>query len=258
MLPKCLLMNVFFPPYLAPQLYVPSQPIFPNVTEGKHVVYIDFGYQGTRDLAKQFTITSMKPIFYILIPLVSDSPNGLPHYNLPLANFILPAHRNEDMIGTTLFPFQEADALIICDSSVHLRHQGEEIKVEYSVSEPCTKPPQLLSDEFQELVLEGALLGSHSGNVFFCNSRPYSTQASSYCNLMDGIRHDVECAYPDVCTVYKSEDERACTASFQITKITEGFREMLLLGDNPINIVSSEMFGGNYTIDIKYPCVGQV
>lgn len=239
----------------APQLYVPRAPIFSNLPEGKHVIYMDFGYHLTRDLAEEFTIASMKPMFYILIPLVSDSQDGLPHYSLPLANFILPSHKNEDIAETTLFPFHEADELAISESSFYLRYQRDEIRIQFIIPKQCERPPQLIRHEFDELVLEGALLGSHTGKLFFCNPPPYTTDAEGYCSLMEGMREDIGYLFPNVCTVYSSQDERACNTSFTVTGITQGFRDMLLLGGKNIDFFSSEMFYGNFTMGIKYPCV---
>ncbi|XP_071832030.1 uncharacterized protein [Apostichopus japonicus] len=243
----------------APRLYVPATPVFPHLDDGQHVIYIDFGDAKTVDLSEEFAISPTVPSFYVVIPFLSNTVCGPPHYDLSLAQLYQQNDNDQALpIANILYPFRNVEELTISESSVLLRDQGEEIKIEFSVTMPCIEPTSIVREEIDDLVLGNWFFGSHSPGLDFCASTTCTSipDAVPFCALMDRFRPDIESALPNVCTKYASADEHACAVSFlEVTNITEGFRDFMLLGDGPITVFGAEKFVGNYTTSLWYPCM---
>lgn len=212
-----------------------------GLEKGKHVINFEFGF------ATGFEMLSM-PLqeisAMVMIPFLSASPGGPAQYSLVIGEY-----SPESLPGGV-----ELEEISIAEDHLRIKNQGEYLEATLSVTSPCLEPDTLVRHKLDDDVVKSLVFGDDSLlESFECVSD--QTGLAALCEMMDQIRPDVEKNNPNVCDTTIVKDEKICDASFEIEKISQGFRDMLVLGDGPINIIGAEKINGNYGMGLKYPCV---
>ncbi|PIK61085.1 hypothetical protein BSL78_02009 [Apostichopus japonicus] len=225
----------------APKLYIPADTEFMGLEKGKHVINFEFGF------ATGFEMLSM-PLqeisAMVIIPFLAASPGGPAQYSLVIGEY-----SPESLPGGV-----ELEEISIAEDHLRIKNQGEYLEATLSVTSPCLEPDTLVRHKLDDDVVKSLVFGVDSLlESFECVS--VQTGLAALCKMMDQIRPDVEKNNPNVCDTTIVKDEKICDASFEIEKISQGFRDMLVLGDGPINIIGAEKINGNYGMGLKYPCV---
>ncbi|PIK45619.1 hypothetical protein BSL78_17524 [Apostichopus japonicus] len=246
--------------YLEPQLFLPVKPPFPEVLNcDQHVIYIDFGTvtsRGFEDYENDTCFDFSGPEFAVTIPLLCDSPGGIPMYSLTLAKFY--QHDRLDFPKVNIaFKYKAVDELTLSENGVILREGRDELRIRIieSQTDPCEPPPRIMRHEFEEFINEDLQLGAPEPHFEFCDRHQ---QINNYfCSIVGSIGSEVRKVAPNFCqSVWQSDDQAICKASMEIETISPGFRSFLLQSEKePLNIIASMAFFGNYTIGLKYPCI---
>ncbi|KAJ8021329.1 hypothetical protein HOLleu_38495 [Holothuria leucospilota] len=236
----------------APQLYVPKKPVFPDLLNNdQHVVYVDFGLSSSKDFIDDSSISSSGVESGVIIPFLSDSPNGPPKYSIAMAE-LYSRDRVEPAKPNIMYPFISIDEMTVEDNEAFWRNGDEELHVSFVKSNPCQTPSAATKEVFVKFFTGLSLLGWSEPDLEMCNRHPTKNY---YCSVMNTIKDDVEEALPNVCQTYDIADVVECAASFDIIEVTPGFREFLLINDNAIDIIAAERFYCNATTTFKFPCV---
>ncbi|KAJ8041735.1 hypothetical protein HOLleu_12635 [Holothuria leucospilota] len=243
----------------APRLYIPENPVFPNIlNETHHVIYIDVGqldfynFKGYPD--KRVSVNGLE--FSVAIPLLADDPKGLPKYSLALSVFY-PRNRGDFPKPNIIFPYTPVDVLEMNNTSVVVQNGNEELRLSFErFLDPCMPPPSIVRHELVEFLDKEFQLGVPEPDISFCKTHPYENH---YCSTALKILDEVLLASPNICqSPWKSKNgvsSISCMTPLRIEKITDGFLDFLLIGDDPVQVVASESLIGNFSVGLKYPCM---
>ncbi|KAJ8028771.1 hypothetical protein HOLleu_31105 [Holothuria leucospilota] len=238
----------------APQLYLPTSRVFYDIlSTDYHVVYIDFGFVGSDDFADEKSISSYGTESAIMIPFLADSPGGFPKYSLSLGQYYQRDRGDISRVNIN-FPYYGIDELTVTETGAVWRNGSDELTVSFVKSNPCKAPPSNRRHEFDVMIKEELQFSFSKPDLGFCDR--HSIVENPLCDIFKSIRSDVETAGFDVCQVGGAVSQGTCDASFAMLCITDGFRDLLLLKDDPIEVVASERFYGRFKIILQYPCLG--
>ncbi|KAJ8024233.1 hypothetical protein HOLleu_36903 [Holothuria leucospilota] len=78
-----------------------------------------------------------------------------------------------------------------------------------------------------------------------------------FCSVTNSIRDDVISFAPNVCQIpWGPSSTTSCQVSLEVSNITPGFRERLLLRrEDPVYFIASESYEQYFDIAVKFPCV---
>ncbi|KAJ8030292.1 hypothetical protein HOLleu_26659 [Holothuria leucospilota] len=191
--------------------------------------------------------------FAVVIPLLTDHPDGNPHYSLALKNFY-ERGRGDIPKPNIAFPYVPVDEITRRDNSVIVRNGSEEIHLSFERHTYRCKPvdPEV-RHEFDEYVDQDLQFGVTEPNFSFCDRHPVENR---YCAISQSIKCKVHRSSPNICqTSWKTPSKESCDTPVQIVKVTPGFRDMMLLGAGEIEIIATESYSGNFSLGLKYPCI---
>ncbi|KAJ8017409.1 hypothetical protein HOLleu_45211 [Holothuria leucospilota] len=129
------------------------------------------------------------------------------------------------------------------------------MRISFVKSNPCEAPSSIRRHEFDVLLEEEFTISfSPKIDLSFCDQ--YSVAEDQSCKILKSIKPGLEEESPNVCEfLSRGSQIEKCKASFAITNITNGFRNLLLLNADPKNVVASESVVGDYYANVKYPCI---
>ncbi|KAJ8021332.1 hypothetical protein HOLleu_38500 [Holothuria leucospilota] len=232
---------------------MPTSPVFPDIlTTDSHVVYVDFGYFGSVDFASEPSISSYGTESAIIIPFLADGPNGIPKYALTLGQ-IYQRDRGDIARVNINSPYYGIDEVIVTETGAVWKNGSEELRVSFVKSNPCQVPKPYRQHQFDVLVEEELQFSFTGPDLGYCD-RHLSVE-NPVCEIMEGIKTDVDELSPNVCQFYQPTSKGSCEASLTFESITDGFRDLLLVKDDPIAVLNSERFYDDFDISLKYPCM---
>ncbi|KAJ8030316.1 hypothetical protein HOLleu_26691 [Holothuria leucospilota] len=239
-----------------PRLYLPTSPVFPKIlNRNQHVVYIGTGYMtfhDFQDLVEEcISVNGME--FIVTIPLLTDHPDGIPFYSLALKHFY-ERGRGDIPKPNIAMPYEPVDEITRKENGVVLRKGSEKLQLSYvRYTDPCKIPNPLVRHEFDEYIDQGLQFGVKEPDFSFCDRHPVDNR---YCMTAKSIRCEVHRSSPNICqTSWKETNKVSCETPLQMVGVTQGFRDMMLLGDGEIKIVASQSYFGNTSVGLKYPCI---
>ncbi|KAJ8041766.1 hypothetical protein HOLleu_12671 [Holothuria leucospilota] len=236
-----------------PRLYLPETEAFPGILDkDQHVVHIEIGYVNYHIPDKCNSVNGVE--LGLVIPLLSDDPKGPPKYSLALIKFYQ-RDRVEPPYSNHSFPYLPVDELTMTDSSVVMRNGSDEILLSFErFNKPCKPAPAMSKHELDEFLTRNFQFGLPQPGFSSCDRRPSYNQ---FCKCIESIQCDLPRCYPEVCeTAWYSNERVTCSASVQITNISEGFRDFMMLGDGPIEVIAADSITGDFTMNqSKCPCL---
>lgn len=239
-----------------PRLFLPNYRVFPKLlNKGQHPIYIDFGYVTFFEF--EDGSDPQNPLFYgievaVTIPLLTDQPDGPPAYSLALAKFY-DRSRGDFPKPNILYPYIPADKLTLDDNGAYVQIGDDEFSVTFDrQTHPCIPPPSIVRHEFDEFVAHDLQLGTPEPHFEYCHCNPSATK---FCSHAENITCAVSRYAPNLCQIWQPSSLRSCVTSVRVGTVTDYFRDFMLFGDDPINVIASETMSSNFTIGFKYPCM---
>ncbi|KAJ8043798.1 hypothetical protein HOLleu_11062 [Holothuria leucospilota] len=217
-----------------------------------HVVYIDFGFIGSEDFADEQSISSYGTESAVLIPFLADSPDGVPKYDLSLGQFYQRDRGDIPRVSIN-FPYYDIDELNVTETGAAWRNGSDELTVSFVKSKPCKVPPSIRRHEFDAMIEKELQFSFSKPDLSYCDRQ--SIVENPVCEIFKSIKSEVETAGLNVCQTSQATWEGKCEASLAMLCITDGFRDLLLLKDDPIEVITSERFYGSFGSTLKYPCL---
>ncbi|KAJ8030317.1 hypothetical protein HOLleu_26692 [Holothuria leucospilota] len=239
-----------------PRLYLPTSPLFPGILDkNHHVIYISIGFSDFyefQDLVDEcIVIAGME--FLVTIPFLTDHPDGIPHYSLAVSLFYKRG-RGDIPRPNFALPYIPIDEITTNEGSVVIRNGNDELNLSFiRKTDPCESINPMVRHEFDEYVDQDFQFGLSQPDFSFCDRHPID---NTFCTTSNSIKCEVHRSSPNVCqTSWKSPRKVSCENQVQIGNVTDGFRDMMLLGQGEIKVVASESYLGNFSIGLKYPCI---
>ncbi|KAJ8043937.1 hypothetical protein HOLleu_11261 [Holothuria leucospilota] len=241
-----------------PRLYVPDGPILPDLhNSDRHPVYIDFGHMKSHDFDGYLeenpnTCVSVSGLeVAVTIPLLAGAPDGPPVYALALAKFYEKSRGDMPKINF-LYPYIPVDEIKMSDYGAVVRNGNDEMRVTFNrLIHPCKPLDSMVNEEFEEFIHSDFQFGLPQPDYSFCDRHSFE---SKFCANAERIKCGVQRYSPNLCQQWSSKTTKHCVTTVEIKKITSWFREYILLGDDPVNILASETHSSNFSIALKYPC----
>ncbi|KAJ8023495.1 hypothetical protein HOLleu_35953 [Holothuria leucospilota] len=151
-----------------------------------------------------------------------------------------------------LYPYIPVDEISMNDYGAIVRDGSDEFKLSFNQPSTSCKPPSsIVKEEFEKFALSDFQFGLPAPDFSFCDRHSF---ASRFCANAERIKCDVKRYAPNICMKWTSRDIQHCATTVEIEKITSGFRDIILVGDDPINILASESNHYNSSVTLKYPC----
>lgn len=239
-------------PSPGPRLYIPDEPVFSDgiLSCEQHIAYIDFGIN---NFLNSDSLTSF-PVVAVTIPFLSGHPKEPPKYSLALGELF---QRNNSLISSSNFAFPHItiDEVTITSDEVILRNGSDEMRVSYTrYIDPCVPTSSRVRDEFEQFLSEDKEIGAAETNFDICDIEQF--QQSEFCKIVDGIRCGISRVGPNFCqSAWNSSDKVVCKTTFEFLNVTSGFRNFMMMKEDPVNILATESLYGNFTIGVDYPCI---
>ncbi|KAJ8033358.1 hypothetical protein HOLleu_23571 [Holothuria leucospilota] len=190
----------------------------------------------------------------LTIPLLAQEPSGPPLYSLGIG-VLYERSRENFPIGDVLFPYIPVDEITMDEFGVVVRNGSEEIRATFiKYDDPCEPPPTIVQDEIKKFVEGDLLLGLPEPDVSICDRhRPLNER---FCSFVDRFGDEFHLNAHNICETWDDTGHEICKTSVDISNMSSGFRDLLLLrNDGPINVIASETYVGNFTVGLKYPCI---
>lgn len=251
----CKIYSFFFK---GPRLFIPKVSVLPGLHQvNHHPVYIEIGHLTSHDFDECLEDSSSSCVspsgleVGVTVPLLAGSLADPPAYALALAKFYekcrgdIP-HRN------LLYPCIPVDEIKMNEHEAVIRNGSDELRIAFNrFNHPCKPSTSIVKEEFDTYFLDNLQFGLPEPDYSFCDRH---TCNSKFCSNTVSLRCDVHRFAPNVCQVFTSNDMTPCEASIEIKNITSGFRDFILLGDEPVDILASRSFSNNASVGLKYPC----
>lgn len=241
-----------------PRLFIPETAFLPDLQHrGHHPVYIEVGYVTSHDF-DEYLEDNPSPLVSVsglevtvTIPLLGGTSDGPPVYALALATFYEKS-RGDIPKTNFLYPYIPVDEIRMNDYGAIVRNGSDEFKLSFNQPSTSCKPPaSIVKEEFEKFVLSDFQFGLPAPDFSFCDRHSFE---SRFCANAERIRGVVSRYSPNLCTKWTSRDIQHCATTVEIEKITSGFRDIILVGVDPIYILASEINRCNCSINLKYPC----
>ncbi|KAJ8021453.1 hypothetical protein HOLleu_38662 [Holothuria leucospilota] len=240
-----------------PKLVLPEKQVFPELeTREHHFVHVDFGYLTSRDF-DDFLEDNPHPCVSVsglevavIIPLLAANASGPPIYALALAK-LYEKSRGDIPKSNFLYPYIPVDEIQFSDSEGVVKKGSDELRVSIiKHNDPC-EPPRSIAEEFDEFFVAEFHFGLPKPDFSFCDRHSFQ---SDFCTNAKRVQCAVHRHAPNLCQKYNISNPRPCEALVEILNVTSGFRDLILLGNDPVNILSSESYSGDTVVGLKYPC----
>ncbi|XP_071818044.1 uncharacterized protein [Apostichopus japonicus] len=226
-----------------PTLYISADPVFPGLESGEHVVNIEFGVDETFEFSTMFQYAGTLLIF---LPFLSASPDGPADYTLKLGEFY----------PESLQDITKLEELTI-DGNILIRDQGQELRFSFNDETPCVSSPTKALHVKDDEVMKSTIFGyDELVRLYECDEQiPKTDLLVEHCERFERILPEVRDAEPNVCVFTTITKLHSCQATVQVLSITQGIRDVMLLGEGQITIIGAERFRGLFNAGLKYPCV---
>ncbi|KAJ8021777.1 hypothetical protein HOLleu_39071 [Holothuria leucospilota] len=240
------------------RLFIPEKSFFPDLqTSAHHPVYVDVGYMSSHDFYDylknnpELCISVSGLEVAVHIPLLADDPAGPPVYALAVA-VLYEKSRGDIPKPNFLCRYIPVEEIQLSDSEAFVRNGSDEMRVSFTRSNnPCKPSSFIVTEEFDEL-LDEFLFGLPEPDFSFCERHTFR---SDFCTNANRVKCTINRHAPNICQTFKKRSVQPCEASLNIMNITPGFREFILLENDPINILASESYSdGPPLIGLKSPC----
>ncbi|KAJ8051070.1 hypothetical protein HOLleu_04500 [Holothuria leucospilota] len=243
---------------VGPRLFVPKDPVLKEIPNNdRHPIYVDFGFIRSHDFDEYLEnnpdpcVSTSGLEAAVTIPLLAGAPNGPPVYSLALAKFYEKSRGDIPKINF-LYPYIPVNEISLSNDGAFVRNGSDEMRVSFHhTGNFCKQPALMVKEEFYEFVFSDFQFGLPAPDYSFCDRHSFSSQ---FCSNAERIKCGVQRYSPNLCQVWWANDVEACETMVNMENITSGFREFILLGKDPVNILSSQMFHSNTTTALKYPC----
>lgn len=222
-------------------------------------MYIDFGTITQYDTEEFKTVDAhtypsvSRPESFLLIPLLSNAPNGPRGFALVLDVFY-PRNRSDlPNIGIT-FNYVSVDGVSINRKEAIVRDGNEEIRISIDIHDsPCTPALSIIRHELDKFLEDNTVLGFSQPDFSSCEG----LRENRFCSLVERIKDDVIFFAPNICfSSWGSPTSVSCQASMEVLNITSEFRQRMLLGmDDPVHFIASEYYDVYGSTVVKFPCV---
>lgn len=234
---------------------MPEKPVFPDILEdNQHVVYIAVGYWQFNDFQSYSDSRYSSPIMTaaVVIPLLTDNPTGIPHYSLSVALFY-----DKDITDfpkpNMAYPYIPVEEITMVNNSFIMRNGTNELVLLLKNTDPCKSELPIARHEFDQFSEQEFQVALSEPDFSFCDRHPVDNH---FCRTAKKIRCAVSRSYPNVCqTSWRVLDRETCQAKMEFVNVSAAFRDAMLLPEDPINLVTTEVRRGNFSIGLKYPCV---
>ncbi|KAJ8051062.1 hypothetical protein HOLleu_04488 [Holothuria leucospilota] len=237
---------------------MPKDPVLPEIHKNdRHPIYIDFGFIRSHDFNEYLEnnpdpcVSTSGLEVAVTIPLLAGAPNGPPLYALALTKFYEKSRGDIPKINF-LYPYIPVDEIFLNDEGAFVRNGSDEMRISFNRSNnPCTPPVSLVKEEFDQFVFSDFQFGLPVPDYSFCDRHSFESQ---FCSNAERIKCGVQRYAPNVCQKWVSDYFDPCATTVEIEIITPGFRNFILLGDGPIDILAAERYFVNGSMALKYPC----
>ncbi|KAJ8051067.1 hypothetical protein HOLleu_04496 [Holothuria leucospilota] len=241
-----------------PRLFVPEDPVLQEIhNNDRHPVYIDFGFIRSHDFDNYLEnnpdpcVSTSGLEVAVTIPLLADKPKGKPSYALALTKFYEKSRGDIPKINV-LYPYIPVDEISLSEDGAIVRNGSDEMRISFKRSNnPCKPPISVVKEEFDEFLFSDFTFGLPAPDYSFCDRHFFESQ---FCAKAERIKCGVQRHSPNLCQMLETNDVESCETTVEIENITSGFREFILLGNDPVDILASESFHCNSTVALKYPC----
>ncbi|KAJ8023494.1 hypothetical protein HOLleu_35951 [Holothuria leucospilota] len=241
-----------------PRLFIPEISVLPNLHHSDyHPVYIDIGDLKSHDFDDYLKENSNPCVsvsgmeIAVTIPLLAGTPNGPPEYALALAMFYERSRGDIPKINI-LYPYIPVDEITLNEHSAAVINGRDEMRISFSrFNERCEPATGIVKEEFEQFILSDVQFGIPAPDYSFCERHSFENK---FCSNAERIKSYVHRYSPNLCQKWTSNDPEECETEVAIENITSGFRDILLVGDEPVNILASEVLHYNFSIALKYPC----
>lgn len=222
-----------------------------------HPVYIDIGHLKSSnfdDYLKEnpnpsVSVSGME--IAVTIPLLASTAKGRPVYALALA-MLYEKSRGDIPKINILYPYIPVDEIKMNEHGAVVRNGREEMSISFSqLNQHCEPVTGIVKEEFEQFILGDLHFGIPTPDYSFCERHSFKNE---FCSNAKRIQSNVHRYSPNLCQEWTSNDPVECETEVAIENITSGFRDILLVGDEPINILASEVLHYNFSIALKYPC----
>ncbi|KAJ8043842.1 hypothetical protein HOLleu_11117 [Holothuria leucospilota] len=188
----------------------------------------------------------------VTIPFLARTPNGPPNYAFALTKFYQKSRGDIPKINV-LYPYVPVDEITLIDNEAVVRNGNDEMRFSFNrMDQPnCSAPKSIVTEELQEILQNEFQFGLPSPEYSFCGRHGFESQ---FCRNDERDKCEVRRYAPNICQKWSSNDTVQCATTVAIENITTGFRDITLLGEDPINILASESYHQNFTLALKYPC----
>ncbi|KAJ8021518.1 hypothetical protein HOLleu_38754 [Holothuria leucospilota] len=232
---------------------MPTTPVFDDIlTADHHVIYVEFGFIDSLDLGGEPSISSHGSESAIIIPFLADSPDGDPKYALALGS-VYQRDRGAVSKLNIAFPYIGIDEISVTDTGVVWRNGSDELRATFVKSNPCRPASKVSQHEFEVTIDEELDFSFAEPDLEYC--KRHSLVDHQVCDTLENLPCGLKQAGPNVCQFYQPPWEKSCETSVVDVTVTGEFRNLLLLNDDPVNVVSSEGLYGEYEVGLKYPCM---
>ncbi|KAJ8031012.1 hypothetical protein HOLleu_27603 [Holothuria leucospilota] len=242
----------------APKLYLPETPIFPGVIgANKHAVFIGVGNLTFHDFDpyadSHLWMAEAVTMVGVVIPLLADSPKGVPQYSLALGIYY-EKNLGDFPKSNVMYPYFPVDEIRINNNRFVMRNGSEEMTVSLNrYTNPCKPTSPVVRHELDHLIRQEFHLGNPEPDFSFCDRHPIDNH---FCETAKRIRCEVSRSVPNICqTPWHALKRHACQGTMEILNVTPILRDAMLLPPDPIEVFASEVLIGNFSIGLKYPCI---
>lgn len=188
-----------------PFLYLPKNLVFSdNLDESQHVVYIEYGnvtvYNSDVFNHKDvpFYQSLSRPEVSLLIPLLSNHPDGPPRFSLALDK--LYTHNWSDLLNINIvFHHETVDKISVNMNEAVVRDDSEELRININWKNNSCQPATSSIRQKFDMVLEQELMLGISQPKFptVCDF----LEKNYFCSVTNSIRDEVISFAPNVCQI---------------------------------------------------------
>ncbi|KAJ8021455.1 hypothetical protein HOLleu_38665 [Holothuria leucospilota] len=241
-----------------PSLVIPEKRGFSDLeTSDYHPVFVTFGHVTSHDFDDYLkhnpdpcvAVSGLE--VSVKIPLLAANASGPPIYALSVAKLYEKSRGDIPKINF-LYPYFPVDEIQFNDSEFVVKNGSDEMRVSViKHNHPCESPRPIVMEEFEEFRVSEFYFGLSKPDFSFCDRHSFQ---SDFCTNAKQVQSAVDRHAPNICQKYEVSNKRACDASVEVVNITSGFRDFILLGRDPINILASESYSSDTVVGLKYPC----
>ncbi|XP_071822599.1 uncharacterized protein [Apostichopus japonicus] len=241
------------------RLSLPDFPIFPDlINEDQHPLYIDVGHIMFTDFENGSD--PYNPLFYgtevtVTIPFLISTQSHLPLHSLTLALFY-DRSRGDFPKPNFIYNYIPVNDILFDDEKFLMRNGSDEMKMTFqSLHDPCVPPPDIVQHEFDDYITTDYQSGLRKPDFDYCDRHP---EKNNFCSLAERLKPDINDNLGDLCQIWVTPNQERCVTSVKVATVTRGFRKALLLCEDQstiMNVIVSEAYSGNFTMDLKYPCI---